>query len=61
MRHTTLEYDGIGLHVVSRHCLEPVVQIGLEPSDGSIVDSKSLLKVDEKDGVVDCIKGSRKS
>ena len=41
-------------------CLEPIVQIGLEPAEGSIVDSKCALSAGEKGGVVDSVKGRRR-
>ena len=43
LRDTTEEFDKIGLCVVKRHCLEPVIQIGLEPGKGSTVNSKCVL------------------
>ena len=52
MRDTTGKFDRIGLHVIDRHVLEPIVQIGLKPGMGGTVG--------EKDGVVNCVKGSRK-
>ena len=39
MRDTIGRFDRIGLYVVDRNCLEPVVQIGLEPGEDGIVDS----------------------
>ena len=43
MRDAKAKFDGIGLHVVDRHLLEPVVQIGLKPGKGGTVDSKCVL------------------
>ena len=40
LRDTTGEFDRIGHRVGDRRCVEPVLQIGLEPGKGSIVDSK---------------------
>ena len=57
---TTGEFVRIGLRVVDRHCLEPVVQIGLESGEGGIVGSKCILKAGEKNGVVNSTKGSKK-
>ena len=39
MRDTIGRFDRIGLYVVDRNCLEPVVQIGLEPGEDGIVYS----------------------
>ena len=39
-------------------CLEPVVQTGFKPGKGSGVDCECVLKVEEKGGVVDGVKGS---
>ena len=50
----------MGLYVASTHCLELVVQVGLEPDEGSVTDSECVFKMTEKDRVVDSIKGSRK-
>ena len=43
LRDATGKSDRIELHVVNRHCLEPVVQIGFKPGKGGIVDSKCVL------------------
>ena len=59
MRDATGTFDGIGLHAIARHLLEPAIQIGLKPGKGCIVDSKCVLWAGEKDGGVS-VKGSRK-
>lgn len=43
LRDTTEEFDRIELCVVERHCLQPVIQIGLEPGKGNTVNSKCVL------------------
>ena len=43
LRDTTVEFDRIGLHVVDRHRLDAVVQIGLGSDEGGIVDSRCVL------------------
>ena len=43
MKDATGKFDRIGLHVIDRHILEPVVQIGLKPGKGGTVDSKCVL------------------
>ena len=59
MRDTTGAFDRIGLGVVNKHCLEPVVQMGLEPDKCNTVYLECVLEVGEKGGVVDRVKGSR--
>ena len=43
LKDATGKFDRIGLHVIDRHILEPVVQIGLKPGKGGTVDSKCVL------------------
>lgn len=50
-----------GLGDVNKHCLEPVVQIGLEPDKCNTVYLECVLEVGEKGGVVDRVKGSRQT
>ena len=59
MKDATGKFDRIGLHVIDRHILEPVVQIGLKPGKGGTVDSKCVLYAGEKDGVVNSVKSRR--
>ena len=43
LRDATGKFDRIRLHAVDRHCLELVIEIGLEPHNSDIVDSKCVL------------------
>ena len=43
LRDATGKFDRIRLHVVDRHFLELVIEIGLEQDNSNIVDSKCVL------------------
>ena len=50
----------MGLDAVNGDCLEPIAQIGLEPAKGSVVDSKGVFEMAEKEGEISSVTGSRK-